>query len=89
MITALFLLVFSFLSFLIGLFPTGGGFPSEIHSAVGTLGGYVGLMDVFIPVSVIAWCLTFIFGIEIAIFGFKTVKWLVGHLPFLGGHGNR
>jgi len=80
--------LYNFLHFLIGLFPVGTGFPTEVHSATTTLGGYVGLIDVFIPVSVMLWCLTFVFGVEIAIFGFKTIKWIISHIPFIGGKGN-
>lgn len=81
-------IVYNFLAFLINLFPTGTGFPTEVHSAFGTLGGYVGLIDVLVPVQTLLWCLTLIFGIEIAIFGFKTLKWIISHIPFIGGKGN-
>lgn len=88
MVTAVLQAVQSFLAFLIGLFPSGSGFPTEVHSAFSTLGGYVGLIDAFIPVQTMLWCLTLIFGVEIAIFGFKTLKWIISHIPFIGGRGN-
>jgi len=89
MISLLLFLVSGFLAFIIGLLPTGGVFPSEVHSAFSTLGGYVGLIDVFVPVSVLLWCLTLVFGVEIALFSFKTIKWLISHIPIIGGHGNK
>jgi len=88
MITLILLAVYSFISFLIGILPTGTGFPSTIHSAFSTLGGYVGIFDVFIPISTLLFCLTTIFGVEIAVFGFKTLKWLISHIPIIGGKGN-
>jgi hypothetical protein len=89
MITEILQAVYSFLHFLIGLFPVGNGFPSEVHSAFTSLGGYVGLIDAFAPISVMLWCLTFIFGVEIAMFGFKTLKWLLSFIPIIGGKGNQ
>ena len=80
--------LYNFLHFLINLFPNGTGFPTEVHTAFTTLGGYVGLIDVLIPVSVILFVLTLVFGVEIAIFGFKTLKWIISHIPFIGGKGN-
>jgi len=88
MINGILNMVYSFFNFLIGLFPTGVGFPTEVHNAFTTLGGYIGLLDVLVPVSTMLWCLTLIFGVEIAVFGFKTLKWLISHIPFLGGKGN-
>ena len=81
-------IVYNFLAFLIGLFPTGQGFPTEVHSAFSTLGGYVGLLDPIIPIATMLWCLMLVFGVEIAIFGFKTLKWIISHIPFVGGKGN-
>jgi len=80
--------LYNFLQFLINIFPTGTGFPTEVHSAFTTLGGYVGLMDSFISVQTILFCLTIVFGVEIALFGFKTIKWIISHIPFVGGKGN-
>ena len=80
--------IYSFLSFIINLFPSGTGFSTEIHSAFSTLGGYVGLMDVFVPISALLTCLTLIFTVEIAMFGFKTTKWIIHFIPFFGGRGN-
>ena len=77
-----------FLSFILNLFPSGTGFPSSVHSAFSTLGGYVGIFDVFVPISILLFCLTTAFSVEVAIFGFKTIKWLISHIPFLGGKGN-
>lgn len=80
--------IYNFLQFIINIFPSGTGFPAEVHSAFNTLGGYVGLMDVFIPISTLLTCLTLLFSVEIAIFGFKTTKWIIHYIPVIGGRGN-
>jgi hypothetical protein len=89
MINFLLQLLYNFLSFLINLLPTGTVFPSSVHTAFSTLGGYFGIMDSFISLSVLYWCLITIFGVEVAIFGFKTIKWVISHLPWIGGKGNQ
>lgn len=88
MITAILTGVYNFLSFIIGLFPTSSGFPEQVHDAFSTLGGYIGLLDVIVPTQTLLWCLLLLFSVEIAIFGFKTLKWLLSHIPFIGGKGN-
>ena len=77
--------IFNFLSFLIGLFPTGSGFPTSFHTATIYLGGYLHLLDPLVPISILLTCLTLIFGVEIALFGFRTLKWLLSYIPFIGG----
>lgn len=81
-------ILYSFLNFIINHLPSGGGFPTEVHEAFGTLGNYVGIIDVFVPLSIVIFCLTLLFSVEIAIFGFKTIKWIITHIPFIGGKGN-
>jgi len=88
MISFLLFAISGFLSFTIGILPTGGVFPTEVHTAFTTLGDYIGFFDVFIPISTVLFCLTLVFGVEIAIFGFKTVKWIISHIPIIGGKGN-
>jgi len=87
MISLLLTLFYYIVNFLIGLLPTGGVWPTEVHSAFTTLGGYIGIFDAFIPITIMLYCLTTLFSVEIVIFGFKTVRWIAGHIPFLGkGH---
>jgi len=88
MISGLLNLIYGLIQSIIDIFPTGSTFPTEVHTAFSTLGSYVGLMDVFVPVSTMLWCLTLLFGIEIAIFGFKTLKWVISFIPMIGGKGN-
>lgn len=66
-------------------FPASTGFPAEVETAFSSLGEYVKLFDSLVPISTLAICLSLVFGTEIIIFGFRSVKWLISHIPFIGG----
>lgn len=80
--------VYSFVAFLIGLFPTGGTLPTELHDAVVYLGGYVGMLDPIVPVATLLTCITLIVTVEIGVWSFKAIRWAISHIPFFGGKGN-
>jgi len=83
--TALVNLAYSFVSGIIGLFPVGTGLPAGVHSAAVFIGGYAGIFDPLIPTSTFFTVVGIIFVVEIAVFGFETLKWIVSHIPFVGG----
>lgn len=88
MITNTFInIAYSGLNWLIESLPNSTGFNSEIHTAFSTLGGYVGMLDVILPMTTLAACIGLVFSVEIGIFGFKTIKWVMSHVPFIGGKG--
>ena len=78
-------LAYSVISGLINVFPAGSGFPAEVHPASTAIGQYFTLLSPIIPVSTVATVTGFIFTIEIAIFSFKTLRWLMTYIPFVGG----
>lgn len=80
--------IFNFLQYIIDLFPSSTGFPSSFHTAVISLGGYLHILDPLVPINIMLTCLTLIFSVEVGIFGFKTLRWLISHIPFIGGRGN-
>jgi len=80
-------IIYWFANGLIGLFPVSAGFPPEAHAAVQYIGGYFGMFDPLIPLSTLLTCITLIFTVEIGIYGFRTLKWVISHLPFIGGRG--
>lgn len=88
MVTFLINAVYTFLHYIINLFPSGSGFNSDIHNAVISLADYLHILDPLVPIDILLQCLLIIFGAEILIFGFKTFKWVVSHVPFVGGKGN-
>jgi len=75
--------------YLVGLviswLPSSAGFPSAAHTAFAYFGSYVGMLDPLVPVATIFVCVGIVFGVEILIFGFRGVKWLISHIPFIGG----
>jgi len=75
-----------FLSTIIGFFPTSTGFPPEVLSSATTIGGYVTMISTIVPMGTLATCVAIAFSVEIAIFGFKTLRWLIGHIPLIGGN---
>lgn len=77
--------IYSFLSFLIGLFPSGSGFPTAFHDATQALGGYLHILDPLVPINILLSCVLLIFGVEIALWGFKMFRWIFSHVPFIGG----
>lgn len=88
MITTLLInLAYSIISGLIAILPSGSGFPAGFHTAVTAMGGYLHILDPLVPISTLLTCLTLIFTVEIALFGFKTFKWVFGHVPLIGGKG--
>jgi len=70
---------------LVSALPAGGGFPSEVHAAATALGGYAGVLDSILPIPTLLATTTLVFTFELAIFGFKTAKWLLSYVPFIGG----
>jgi len=88
MIDLLFQAVYFFINGLISIFPSGSPFGADVHSAFATLGSYFGVMDSFVPISTLLNCLLLVFAVEIAIFGFKTLKWIISFIPMIGGKGN-
>lgn len=75
------------LQLVIFVLPVGTGFPPEVQSAFTSLGGYVGLLNTLLPISTLAAVLAILIATDIAIFGFKTFRWIIGYIPFVGGRG--
>jgi len=87
-ITAIIYLAYFLLSGIIGLFPASTGFPTEAHQAMAGLGAYLGIWSPILPIATLVTVVTLVFSVEIAIFTFKGVKWVISHIPQIGGKGN-
>jgi len=70
---------------LVGLFPAGSGFPSEVHSAAIALGGYFQLLSPLVPIPTLVFIVGLVFAFEMVMFSFRTIRWLVGYVPMIGG----
>lgn len=77
--------LYKFLSGVIGLLPVGSAFPQSVHSSFATLGDYFGIIDVFIPLTVLTWCVLAVFSVEIGLFAFRIMRWIISYVPFLKG----
>jgi len=88
MIADLFLnVIYWFVSGIIGWFGNSTGFPPGAFSAVSTMGGYLDTLSPIVPVGTLLITVTLASSIEIGIWFFKTFKWIISHLPFIGGKG--
>lgn len=82
-----FRIVYWFANGLINMFPLSTGLPPEATQAVQYIGGFFGMFAPLIPMGTLLAVLTIVFSVEIGIFGFRTLKWVVSHLPLIGGKG--
>lgn len=80
--------IYKFLHFLIGIFPVGTGFPESFHEAMITLGSYLHILDPIVPMNTLLTCLIFVFSIDIAVFAFKVLKWIISFIPIIRSSGN-
>jgi len=88
MISSAFLYLASYVvQTIILIFPSSNGLPAEATTAIGTLTGYVGMFDPLIPIPTIATILGLVIAFELAVFAFKGLKWLLSHVPLVGGRG--
>jgi len=88
MITTAFLSTLNFFfGLIVSVFPEGDGFPQLVHTAAQQVGGYVGILDPIFPIDTLYQIIVLVIVIEIAILSFKSFKWIISHLPFVGGRG--
>lgn len=79
---------YTIINAIINIFPTSTGFSGDVNTAFTALGGYVGIWKSILPISTLATCLSLVIGIELSVFLFKTLKWIISHIPQIGGKGN-
>jgi len=72
---------------IVAVLPTSSGFPPEVASAFTTMAGYVQILNTLLPISTLATVLGLLIAVDVAIFGFKSFKWVISHIPFVGGRG--
>jgi len=87
-ISGIILIAYQILSWLIALFPTSTGFPTDAHTAMQTLGGYLGIWSPILPITTLGTVVGFVLAGEVGIFTFKGIKWIISHIPWAGGKGN-
>jgi len=80
-------LAFTLISFFVSKLPDSAGLPTAFHTAATFLGSTLGLIGSLVDLASMLICLTLANGVILGVFGFKTFKWVVSHIPFVGGRG--
>jgi len=75
------------LAAILAVLPYSAGFPTDVQSAFTTMAGYVQILNTLLPISTLATVLAILVSADLAVFAFKTFKWLISHIPFVGGRG--
>jgi len=75
------------LTFLTAIFPTSTGFSAEVTTAVTQLGGYTAIINTLIPLSTLSTIVVLIISVELIIFAFKGLRFILGYVPVVGGKG--
>jgi len=78
---------YNVIAFIIGIFPSSNGFDTTTYAAATAIGGYTGIFAPIVDFRVLGSCVAIAFGVEVAVFGFKTFKWVWSHVPIFGGNG--
>lgn len=72
---------------IIGWFPLSSGFGPGTIQAASTIGGYGGIFAPLVNYAVLGGCVAVVFAVEMGVYGFRTLKWIISHIPFIGGKG--
>jgi len=72
---------------IVSVFPDSNGFPVEVETAISQFSGYANILSPILPLSVMVQLLTYVVLFEIALFSFKGFKWIMSHIPYIGGRG--
>jgi len=76
------------LNIIISIFPNGGGFPQEVHTASTVIGGYAHTFDALLPIDTLFTVLTLTITVQLTIGAFNAIRWIVSYVPFIGGRSN-
>jgi len=88
MITTIFLGIITYIfQFFFSMFPVGGGFSSEMQTAITTFAGYTTIINALVPMSTLGTILGLVITFELAVFGFKSIRFIWGYVPWIGGKG--
>lgn len=86
-LNAIFNLAYYVINFILSIFPVSTGYPTAAFTAMTQLGGYYNSLNTILPVSTMSQALVILLIAEALIFGFKNFKWIISHIPFIGGRG--
>jgi len=75
------------LNTVLSIFPDSTGLPTGFTSSLSYIAGYVGILDPLVPLSTLATCFAIVLTYELSIFAFRGFRWIISHIPFVGGRG--
>lgn len=88
MITGFFIKLVSYLlTFLVDKLPTSDGFPEDMIAGFEYLSSFGSLLNTLLPVTTLSIALAILILVDNSTLAFKTFKWVISHLPFIGGRG--
>jgi len=82
--TAFIEMAYQVLSFFLTIFPVSTGYPPEVTSAMTWIGGYLGMLDPLVPKETLLATITIVFAVELIIFGYKLLSWILSKVPLIG-----
>jgi len=69
-------LIYQFISFTVGLLPTGSAFPSEWTAGIYTVWGYVNSFSFVVPVGTLVSALAIAMSFHLFVFAWKAMHWI-------------
>jgi len=68
-------------------FSLSTGYPAIVGTSMTQLGGYYQSWNGILPITTLNVLLLLSIALRIVIWQWKNIKWLMSHIPFIGGHG--
>jgi len=88
MITSGFIYLSAYLlGLLLSVFPLSTGLPTQFTEALNYIAGYVGILDPLVPIDTLGTTVGLILAYELLIFAFRGFRWVISHVPLIGGRG--
>jgi len=73
-------MIYAFLTFLLGLLPSGGSIASVWVSGVYQIWGYVNSFSFIVPVNMLVFCLGIAMTFHLFVFAWKGLHWISSHI---------
>jgi hypothetical protein len=81
MISSILLIIFySFLSFVIGFFPSWDGWPTAMEDTITTLGVNLGILNKIFPIDTILTILGIMFLLEFGYQNYRIINWILNKI---------
>jgi len=71
-------IIFYFVSFLLGLLPVGGSFPTSWTTGIYTIWANINAFSFIVPVNVFVTALSIAISFHLFIFAWKITHWIIG-----------